>query len=205
MKTNGLIYLNIKSSSSEIKIQSDQDILDKAPENAWFIAYLYHRVVIGKITDGKFDYYPDEKIPNDVTLSNILKLRVFNEDSELFVWKTNIGGYKARLRKDKDKKIIDPDDMKNQLWFDPDKQYAVEAKQVLFGTKAEELANDYTKLKEARGNEIIIPLTNLKIDEKDHRMCIKTRSYIGYIEKTGQATYEDVRFVEFVKYEEEKK
>ena len=86
MNTNGLTYFNLKTSSNPVTIQSDQDILDNAPKGAWFIAYLYHRVVIGKITNGKFDYYPDEKIPNDLTLSNMLKLRVFNEDSELFVW-----------------------------------------------------------------------------------------------------------------------
>jgi len=204
MKTNGLTYLNLKSSFDPVTIKDDQDILDNAAENAWFIAYLYHRVVIGRITDGKFDYYPDEKIPNDVTLSNILKLRVFNEDAELFVWKTSLGEYKARLRKDENVKIIDPDDVTNQPWFAPDQQHAVEARQVLFGTKAEQHATGYSKLTEDRGTEIILPMINLRVDKKDHRMCIKTRSYIGYIEETGQATYEDVRFVKFEMYKEEK-
>lgn len=207
MKDNGLIYLKLKSSSIPATIQNDQDILDNAPENAWFIAYLYHRVVIGKIVAGKFDYYPDEKIPNDVTLSNILKLHVFNEDSELFIWKTSFGGHKARLRKDECVKIINPDDNKNQPWFDPEKQYVVEAKQVLFGTEAVPAKDNpvYSVLTEKRGTEMILPWPNLKIDEKDHRICIKTRSYIGYIEETGQATYEDVRFVKFEMYKEEKK
>lgn len=188
MKDNGLSYLNLKTSSNPVTIQCDQDILDNAPDGAWFIAYLYHRVVIGKIANGKLDYYPDEKIPNDVTLSNILKLRVFNKDSELFVWKTSLGGYRARLRTD----------------GQGPEQGIVEAKQVLFGTKVQQLPNGYSKLTENRGTEIILPIANLNIDEKEHRMCIKTRSYIGYIEETGQATYEDVRFVEFVMYKEEK-
>jgi len=43
-----------------------------------------------------------------------------------------------------------------------------------------------------------------EINDKKGRLCIHTRSYIGIIEDTGQTTYEDVRFVEFVKYQEEK-
>jgi CRISPR-associated protein (TIGR03984 family) len=186
MKTNGLTYLTLKTSSPNVTINSEQDILDNAPDKAWFIAYLYHRVVIGKFENKQFVYYNQEN--DDVKLSNILKLRVFNEDCELFVWKTSLGGYRARLRTD----------------VQGSEQGIVEAKQVLFGTKAEQLANGYTKLTEDRGTEIILPITNLIVDKNDKRLCIKTRSYIGYIEKTGQATYEDVRFVDFVKYEEEK-
>lgn len=187
MKDNGLTYLNLKTSSNPVSIQSDQDILDNAPEGAWFIAYLYHRVVIGRIENKHFVYYKQED--KDVTLSNMLKLRVFNEDSELFVWKTSLGGYRARLRTD----------------GKGTEQEIVEAKQVLFGTKAEQLPNGYSKLTENRGTEIILPMANLNIDEKERRMGIKTRSYIGFIEETGQATYEDIRFVKFEMYKEEKK
>ena len=184
MKDNGLIYLNLETSSNPLTIQSDQDILDNAQEGAWFIAYLYHRVVIGRIENKQFVYYKQEN--SDVKLSNMLKLRVFNEDSELFVWKTSLGGYRARLR---------TDGQGPELGI-------VEAKQVLFGTKVQQLPNGYSKFTEDRGTEIILPMTNLKIDEKEHRMCVKTRSYIGYIEETGQATYEDVRFVKFEMYKE---
>jgi len=191
MKTNGLTYLNLKSSSIPVTIQCDQDVLDNAPENAWFIAYLYHRVVIGRIENKQFVYYKQDD--NDVTLSNILKLRVFNEDSELFVWKTSLGGYRARLRTDGQ---------------GPD-QGIVEARQVLFGTEAKPSKESqyYSVLTEKRGTEIVLPLQKLgiresEINDKKGRLCIKTRSYIGYIEETGQATYEDVRFVNFEMYKE---
>ena len=188
MKTNGLSYLNLKTSSTPVIVNSDQDILDNSPEGAWFVAYLYHRVVIGKFENKQLVYYKQKN--NDVKLSNILKLRVFNEDSELFVWKTNLGGHRARLRSD----------------GTGTEQGIVETKQVLFGTEAKPLTDDpvYSVLTEKRGTEIILPIPNLKINDKKNRMCIKTRSYIGYIEKTGQATYEDVRFVKFEMYKEEK-
>ncbi len=187
MKTNGLSYLNLKTSSTPVIVNSDQDILDNAPEGAWFVAYLYHRVVIGKFENKQLVYYKQEI--DDVKLSNILKLRVYNENSELFVWKTNLGGHHARLRTD----------------GNGTEQGIVETKQVLFGTEAKPLTDVpvYSVLTENR-DAIILPIHILKINDKKNRMCIKTRSYIGYIEKTGQATYEDVRFVKFEMYKEEK-
>ncbi len=188
MKSNRLTYLNMETSLTSVTVNSDQDILDNAPEGAWFVAYLYHRVVIGKFENKQLVYYKQEI--DDVKLSNILKLRVFNEDSELFVWKTNLGGHHARLRTD----------------GNGTKQGIVEAKQVLFGTEAKPVTDNalYSVLTEKRGTEILLPIPNLKINDKKERLCIKTRSYIGYIEKTGQATYEDVRFVKFEMYKEEK-
>ncbi len=195
MKDNGLKYSKLKTTSTPIIIQSDLDILANVREGAWFIAYLYHRVVIGKIKNGKFEYYPDTKIPNDVSITNILKLRVFDEDTELFVWKTKLRGYKARFRTDG----IGPG------------QGVVDANQVLFGTEAKKIGNTFfSALTEKRGTEIILSLSDLGIDEseiddKKGRLCVHTRSYIGSIANTGQATYEDVRFIKFEIYKEEKK
>ena len=193
ISANGLHFKERTSSAITFIVNPDEDLLKHAPkENAWFIAYLFHRVVIGQIKDGKFKYYQDDK--NDVVLANIQKLRVFNKDAELFVWRTALGGFKARLREDE--KSTGHDSV----------QGMVDANQVLFGTKIERIDDTYVKLKEDRGTEIIMPLAesgikDSEINERTGRLCIHTRSYIGFIEDTGQATYEDVRFVEFVKYE----
>lgn len=193
MKDNGLIYNRLKSKSNPINIKSDDDILINAPTNAWFIAYLFHRVVIGKVQNKKFIYYNQSE--KDVTISNIQKLRIFNKDSELFIWRTSIGEYKSRLR-------IDNEGLEHEV---------IDARQILFGTVANPIkdGSPYSCLTEKRGTEIILPLSELKINDSEinnfnGRLCIHTRSYIGFIENTGQATYEDVRFVEFEKYKEEK-
>ena len=190
---NGLKYSKKKTTVTPIIITSDADILKFAPiENAWFIAYLFHRVVIGRVVDKQFVYY--KQADNDVILKSVQKLRVFNKDAELFVWRTNLGGYKARLRKD----------------GEGSEQGVVDACQVMFGTDAKPAKDDntYTCLTEKRGTEIILPLKDLEINDseindKKGRLCIYTRSYVGYIEDM-QATYEDVRFVEFVIYQEGK-
>lgn len=190
IKPNGLKYHKVKTSSEQFEIKTDEDIFKNAPQNAWFIAYLFHRVVIGKIVNDGFVYYKQED--KDVTLSNVQKLRVFNTDAELFVWRTYKGTYKARLRKD----------------GEGEEQGVVDAHQVIFGTEAKPIKNDesYSCLTEKRGTEIILLLKNLGILDSDinnekGRLCIHTRMYIGYIEEM-QATYEDVRFVEFVMYKE---
>ena len=188
-KPNGLKYSKMKTTSTFFEIPSDAEILKNAPiENAWFIAYLFHRVVIGRVVDKQFVYYKQDD--KDVMLSNVQKLRVFNKDAELFVWRTNQGIYKARLRTDSEGK----------------EQGVVDANQVLFGTKVEIIDQKYSILKEDRGTEIILPLKDLGISDSDinaekGRLCVHTRSYIGYIDDM-LASYEDVRFVEFVMYKE---
>lgn len=188
-KPNGLKYSKMKTTSIFFEIPSDAEILKNAPiENAWFIAYLFHRVVIGRVVDKQFVYYKQDD--KDVMLSNVQKLRVFNKDAELFVWRTNQGIYKARLRTDSEGK----------------EQGVVDANQVLFGTKVEIIDQKYSILKEDRGTEIILPLKDLGISDSDinaekGRLCVHTRSYIGYIDDM-LASYEDVRFVEFVMYKE---
>lgn len=189
MKTNGLKQSNILSRVKPLVINSDQEIIQNFPGNGWFIAYLFHRVVIGQLKVQALDYFEKER--GDVNLENLIKLRIFDANTELFVWRTNLGGFKGRLRTDGAGTSTD----------------VVDARQVIFGTKAEPTGVSYMKLLEKRGTEIILPLaeigiTDNAINDKDGRLCIHTRSYIGVIEETGQATYEDVRFVEFVKYQE---
>lgn len=192
MESNGLKYDKIKSKVTPFdKIESHQDLLKNAPQNGWFIAYLYHRVVIGRIKEGTLVYYKDHD--NDVQLENLFKIRIFNNEREFFAWRTGQKEFKGRLREDH--KGTD--------------QEVVDAFQIMFGTKAEPLdgASGYSKITEDRGAEIILPLAEMGINDSDinnmdGRLCVHTRNYIGEITETGQATFEDVRFLEFIKYKE---
>ena len=191
MENNGLKYKSLVSESIPVEIKNEKDIFINSPKDSWFIAYLDHRVVIGKVIDNKFIYYQDER--NDVNFDTIQKFRAFNKDAELYIWRTAAGNYKARLRTDGIGSA----------------QGVVDANQVMFGTEAKKLLSregvSYSCLTEKRGTEIILPISELVINEKKERLCIHTRSYIGYIEETMQATYNDVRFVGFVKYQEDQK
>jgi CRISPR-associated protein (TIGR03984 family) len=190
METNGLKLKTIATEAKPILINSNDDILNNSPQNSWFIAYLYDRVVIGRIINNRFEYYKNQNL-SEVTIDNILKLKIFDKNSELSVWRKSSGALEARKRTDKA----------------GDSFQVIDAVQVLFGTKAVSVEdnNEYSLITEKRGTQIILPLSELgikneEINEKEGRICIHTRSYVGYFEKTGQATFEDVRFVEFVKY-----
>ncbi len=144
-------------------------------DNGYFIAYLDYKVIIGMFDDGFL-----------IAGSNIAfeprfiqKLRIFNTDKELFIWRTG-AGLKGRLRTDDE----------NGTGAE-----AVDAHQVLFGTKAEVL-DQTTTLTEDRGTEIILPFEVSNVDSGKNRVKIKTRNYIG-LNELGQAGYIDCRFLDF--------
>ncbi len=146
-------------------------------EVAFVVAYLDYKVLIGKYVNGSFTFINSEQVEPKF----IQRIRIFNNDEELMLWRSE-GKLKGRYRKDNDGDKID----------------VVDNNQVIFGTKVEEI-NGYSKLTEERGTEIFIPFKDVILDEnkKEDRVKIKTRNYIGFNE-IHQATYVDSRFGEFV-------
>ena len=144
-------------------------------EKSFVVVYLDYKVLIGTYENGDFLFYEDEKFEDKF----VQRIRVFNEKDEFYAWRTS-NGFRVRLRQD----------------FQGEKtEEVVEAYQALFGTESNAL-NGYTKIEEQRGTKLILPLTNLKIDDSKNRLFIKTHNYIDYNE-LHQATYYDCRFVSF--------
>lgn len=169
----------------------------------YFIAYLHYAVIIGKHEQGKLKYCDtstkEQIIEEDIPFQFLQKLRVFNKDAELYIWKT-IGKFKGRIRSEKEF----PNCNQTQYNDQKIKEY-VQADQILFGTYKEQINENFTILKEDRGTEVILPFSydTINVQEKGNdnpiqRVAIRTRNYIGYNE-IGQAGYIDCRFVEFVK------
>lgn len=183
-KKNGLELNSIKSTAKtdygELNFSNFNDLEkflnDNFKESGFIVAYLDYGVIIRKYENGKILLKKDE---NAFEPKFIQKLRLFNKNKEFFIYRTE-GKWKARLR----------DDLKGN------EVSAVDANQVLFGTKAEILDNGFTKLTEERGTEIILPFKVNGVDEKKNRVKIKTRNYINFNE-LEQAGYVDSRFVEF--------
>ncbi len=149
---------------------------------SFFVAYLDYGVRIGRYEDKKFILYDrEELIP-----TYLQRLRVFNPQEELLLWRSG-KEMKGRLRRDEN-----VDDAKTVE--------VVEVHQALFGTRAKSQDNgNFTEIRENRGTRIILPyhISKIKVDDQQQRIWIKTHNYIDYIEKTGQATYTDCRFVSF--------
>lgn len=209
---NGLKLDNIISKTEPINEFPEKDLLQKVKENitqdSFYIVYMTYTVFCGRYENNKFNCPPDKTIEPEL----VLKLRVFNKDEEIHIWREQPGKLKGRYRQD-------GSDGKNTEF--------IEANQVLFGTRADNYSppgpqggseesyskqeespplgdlggKDYSKLTEDRGTEVILPFSKdkLQVDDKQNRIAIKTRNYIGYTNEGLQAGYIDCRFVRFVK------
>ena len=164
----------INSSITTYQIGSLNDIQEHINTDSYVVVYLDYKVLIGKYSNGSFSFYRNEQIE----LKYIQRMRIFNKDEELMMWRSE-GKQKARLRKD----IVG-----TQSWV-------VDSKLVLFGTSAEK-DGDYSILTEERGTEIILPFTDIAINDKYNRAIIKTRNYVDFNEQ-DIAGYIDCRFVDF--------
>ena len=146
------------------------------------VAYLDHVVLVGKYDGEDFHFYQNEKLEPKF----IQKMRLFDRNQELYLWKKNDNCFTGRLRIDGTGEETD----------------MVEARQVLWGTKSKP-CGDFTEISEDRGTKIILPFKDIEIgSEKDpkDRICILTRNYVSYKSNSSyeQAGYNDCRFVAFV-------
>jgi CRISPR-associated protein (TIGR03984 family) len=176
MKNNGLKLIKLNSKAIELPPINDvtKIISEHIKINSFVVAYMDYTVLAGRYENAKFIFYKGETLEQKY----LQRIRVFNKTEELLIWRTG-NEFKGRLRIDGDGENTD----------------AVEAHQVLFGTDKKSLG-DFTEIYEARGTKIILPFSDLIIDNKRKRIFIKTRNYIDYNE-IHQATYVDTRFVTF--------
>lgn len=151
-----------------------QFVSGQFPSNGLVVAYLDYQVLVGKFQPGEFIFYwPEQFQPRYMQ-----RVRIFNENQELLIWRRSAWQYQYRFRQDEagaEKPVVD-------------------AEQVLWGTAAKDLDHGWSYLFEERGTQLVVPLANLQLEQKQHRVKIKTRNYIGFNEM-GQAGYEDCRFI----------
>ena len=138
------------------------------------VVYLDYEVMIGRFS-GTFSFYSNKTFKPKF----IQKMRIFNENEELYFWRSE-GTLKVRYRKDSEGNDC----------------YVIDAEQVLFGTTGEYKEPGWTEISEERGTKLILPFDQVTVDDKENRVKIKTRNYVGFNE-IHQATYVDCRFVAF--------
>jgi len=179
IKNNGLRLLSITSESDNFKTDDFRKLLvEKITEKSFVVAYLDYKVLIGIFDNGDFAFFNDEKFEDKF----VQRIRVFNQNEEFLAWRIS-DGFGVRFRQDNKGN---------------DTVEVVEAFQALFGTKVEIANNNFSRIKEEkRGTELVVPLNNLSIDDRENRLFIKTRNYIKYDSELHQATYFDSRFVTF--------
>ncbi len=138
-----------------------------------YVVGWYQDGLLFDIFDKDISYYLKE---------NLINLRIFNEEKEIFIYKTK-NAYKLR-------KIEDGagDDVK---CFDAD--------QIMWGTNAKE-KEDKIEVFEERGIKFLFPKDMVEniLDLKDnkHMLVLRTRNYIDFLDNY-QASIEDARFLGF--------
>ena len=182
MKINGLELIKLDSTVEKFPVINYDElasIIEKYfSEKALVVAYLDYTVLIGTWQQKQFHFYDSSE---NLQPKYIQKMRVFDSEMELLVWRIS-NGLKGRLRKDD---------------LNGSGTEAVIAKLVLFGTQIVDRSDStYTEITEERGTTLILPFTGLKLDNKKNRIFIKTLNYIDY-NKVNQATYVDCRFICF--------
>ena len=138
------------------------------------LVYLDHAIRIGSFEGGKIKLMEEELEP-----AFIQKLRIFNTEAELFLWRGDEGGFNGRYRVDGSGEICSYVDMVQYLW----------------GTSAIEQGN-HLIMEEGRGVRVVIPqkLFNKTINNNS-RVLVRIRNYIDYLDETGQAGYVDCRMM----------
>ncbi len=181
-KENGLELIE-RSSTCAFPFKSKPDespedvLIENIKEKSLAVVWLDYKVLIGTWDGKDFQFYNDETFENKY----LQRMRVFNKDREMLIYRAG-NGFKGRLR------IDDKDGKDTEI---------IVATQVLFGTKKGKKCNDsYTEITEERGTSLVLPFGGLNVDDKKKRIFIKTHNYIDY-NAVNQATYVDCRFVEF--------
>ncbi len=180
-EANGLKLYKIKSTSNLVDNITAQQALGEIEKNfadkeAYFVAYLDYKVAIGCYKDNKF-ILPDD---DGFDPKYIQKIRIFNENQELFIWRNDADSFSGRLRLD------DAGERECDV---------VDAYQVLWGTTAtiDESNAGWTKVTEDRGTELVLPF---ELNKDNLPVKLRTRNYIDYND-AHQAGYVDCRFVGF--------
>ncbi len=182
-KANNLKLINLGSSSVQYS-GLDNDKLEPLlkelfVDNSYVVAWLDYKVLIGTCSKGSLRFCDGETFD----YKHIQRLRVFNRQKELLLWRNN-GKWNARARND---------DLAGKG------ATAVVAEQVVVGTDARPINGMFTEISEKRGAKLNIPFTNIKVDDKQRlleRVFIKTHNYVK-TNTVHQASYFDCRFVEF--------
>jgi len=176
MIANGLELKKIRSKAITLINDNLNTHLQSCFQNkAFIVVYLDYKVLIGIYENNNMIFANNETFEPKY----IQKIRFFDENKELLLWRSN-EILKGRLRIDNEGEDVD----------------VIDAHQVLWGTQASQVNEEFTIITEDRGTTLILPIRNVNVNTSKKRIFLSTRNYIGYM-INNQATYVDCRFVKF--------
>jgi len=102
LESNGL-KLHIIKSKKPVPINGMNDIHNYIKTDSLVVVYLDYTVLVGRYKNKGFEFYNNYSLDDP---KYIQRLRIFNEDEELLLWRSG-SGFKGRYRKDEDGDEID--------------------------------------------------------------------------------------------------
>lgn len=181
-EANNLKLIDLESNSvlfSDIKNENIDSLLkENFVGKSYVVVWLDYKVLIGACSNGVLCFCNDETFD----YKYVQRLRVFDLQKELLIWRSS-GKWNGRMRTDN---------------LEGKGTVVVEAKQVVYGTDVIPVNEQFTEIREKRATKLKlnIPFTNMKVDDKQNRIFIKTFNYTK-TNAVNQVTYFDCRFVEF--------
>ena len=139
------------------------------------VCWLHQSVMIGRIEGGKLSFHDGT---STVNVADLVELRLFDENGELFVWKVE-EGFRYRLRTD----------------GSGDEANVIDTLQPLWGTKVLGEGSGWSSIAEDRGIRLEAPFTGLRLTPTE-RLSLKCRNYIEFNDQQ-QAGFADCRFMGF--------
>src|SRR3990172_10396197 len=150
-KDNGLELQSVKTEAVPIKrlefeeFESFRSTVGDyfGEQDGFCVFYLDYEVLIGRFVEENFRFYNNEIFKPKY----IQKIRLFNVDQELYIWRRSDGEFAGRLR------IVGKGTETD----------VVNARQVLWGTKVEH-KGEFSMIYEERGTKLILPFKDILVD-----------------------------------------
>lgn len=92
------IWTAAKEVNSQDKFAIEELLAGSKLTQGFFVSWLFHTIVFGKITGGRLQLPPD--VPDSALPQYIVRGNFFNLDQELYLYRTDKGMVKGRLRED---------------------------------------------------------------------------------------------------------
>jgi CRISPR-associated protein (TIGR03984 family) len=153
-------------------------------KDSFILMHKYNEVCVGVVKKGKIIFLNE----NPLRIEDIIEARIFNPDSELYIWR-NGDSFQGRI-------ITDNLDYQSEA---TEREY-YQIRHLVFGqAKQMDRGNWIVSIEENQGFYIPLPLTFTKsqLASKSNRIFYIVRNYFDY-DSSGLLQFHDARLVAFV-------
>ncbi len=166
-------------------LESEHPLMEMARsfDQGFIVAWLFHDLVFGTITDGEIQVRSRSGLMDSKTLDHYLeRARLFNQDKECYLFRGQNQVIQGRIREDGDE-INSPNVTKTTV---------KDVQAILLGRRQASLEDPWVRVGSGRGADFVVPAQWVGTHSK--RTVVHMRYYLGYVHHL--ATIVDQRIVQ---------